>query len=213
MNEFSNQLGTLAQSIGKEYALTAPDDAAALVRRARRGRVVWTGAVGTASLAGAAAVAFGGSAAASSVFNSTAEPAHHELPAAVTPSHDPAPEAVAVQDDTATPTPTPTPTPEKTHSDDPATHEKAEHAAGAHKHKSDDVSKHKGNKADCDVKKGDDSKRDHAEDGAHHHKHGNDDSKADDNDDHGNKGSDDAAGSDDSGGKGETETGDDSSQG
>ena len=34
MNEFSNRLGALAHTVGKEYALTAPDDSAVLVRRA-----------------------------------------------------------------------------------------------------------------------------------------------------------------------------------
>ena len=64
MNEFGDQLGELARNVGKEYELTSADDSAALVRRAKRGRVLWTGAVGTATLASAAVIAIGGNAAA-----------------------------------------------------------------------------------------------------------------------------------------------------
>ena len=70
MNEFSNRLGAIAQGVSREFEATAPDDSAALIRRAKRGRVVWTGAVGTASLATAAVVAVGGNAAASGLFDS-----------------------------------------------------------------------------------------------------------------------------------------------
>jgi hypothetical protein len=196
MNEFSNRLGSLAQSVGKEYALTAPDDSAALVRRARRGRVVWTGAVGTASLAGAAAVAMGGSAAASSVFQSTAEPAHHNVPVAATSAHDDAPEAEPANVDTVTTSPSPKPS--KTSDDDPATHEKAEHAA-THTHKAEDRTKDGArDKTDCDGK-GDDSGRDHAEDGTHHHKGGDRDWSGDDKGGNTDNSGTDNSGTDDSG--------------
>ena len=77
MNEFRDQLGALARNVGKEYELTAVDNSAALVRRAKRGRVVWTGAVGTATLASAAVIAIGGNAAANSLFDGAIAPATH----------------------------------------------------------------------------------------------------------------------------------------
>ena len=82
MNEFSNRLGAIAQGVSREFEAAAPDDSAALIRRAKRGRVVWTGTVGTATLATAAAVAVGGNAAASTLFDSTPiEPATPTKPA------------------------------------------------------------------------------------------------------------------------------------
>src|SRR6188768_3457102 len=67
MNDFGDRLGGLADEVGKDYGLTAPDNAALLVRRARRGRVLWTATVGSAALASAAAIAVGGSAVATSL--------------------------------------------------------------------------------------------------------------------------------------------------
>jgi len=58
--DVSMQLRDLASAVGDDFALNAPDDASRLVRRARRGRMVWTTGVGTAVVGSAATLAFGG---------------------------------------------------------------------------------------------------------------------------------------------------------
>ena len=93
MNDFRDQLGALANNVGKDFERASADDSAALIRRAKRGRVVWTGTVGTATLASIGVLAIGGNAAARGVFGETISPAA-TLPAVST---------------SATPTPTPTP--------------------------------------------------------------------------------------------------------
>ena len=63
--DVSMQLRDLANSVGEDFAMNAPDDTARLVGKARRGRMVWSTGVGTAVVGSAASLAFGGPALAS----------------------------------------------------------------------------------------------------------------------------------------------------
>ncbi|MBC7297706.1 MAG: hypothetical protein H5T82_02295, partial [Demequina sp.] len=65
MMDLSQRLHSLASDVGNDYAMSAPEDAAALIGKARRGRMVWTSGVGAVAAAGAASLAFGGPAVAS----------------------------------------------------------------------------------------------------------------------------------------------------
>jgi len=76
MNEMAARLDELAQSVSDEYQRTAPDNAAVLVSRARRGRVVWTTAVGSAALASGVAIAVGGTAVANGGLRGPAPDTH-----------------------------------------------------------------------------------------------------------------------------------------
>src|SRR6187431_308317 len=77
MNDFGDRLGAIAHGVSQDYAKAAGDDTDARIRRAKRGRVVWTGTVGAAALASAATLAIGGSAVANGLFDSTVAPASH----------------------------------------------------------------------------------------------------------------------------------------
>lgn len=103
MNDMASQLGALAHSVSDDYRRTAPDNAAILVRRARRGRVVWTTAVGSAALASGVALAVGGAAAAGGGLRGPAPAANVTNPgptlrseAETAPVHALAPKAAAV---------------------------------------------------------------------------------------------------------------------
>jgi hypothetical protein len=146
MNEFSNRMGALARQVGQEFELTATDDSAVLIRRAKRGRVVWTGVVGTASLASAAVIAVGGSAAANNVFGTGLAPANHtEEPAPVN-----SPSPVVSDAPVALPAVAPSATPDVTPSSEPApvTKEKSK-SKSHHKSKHHDGAKSREDHKDC----------------------------------------------------------------
>ncbi len=65
--DVSMQMRELANAVGEDFALNAPDDTAKLVGRARRGRMVWSTGVGAAVVGSAASLAFGGPALASAL--------------------------------------------------------------------------------------------------------------------------------------------------
>lgn len=110
MNDFGDRLGAIAHGVSRDYELSASDDSAAMIRRARRGRAVWTGTVGTATLASAAALAIGGSAVADGLFETTVAPATHSPSEVGSPTPTPTPTESESDDVTSTPTPTPTST-------------------------------------------------------------------------------------------------------
>lgn len=86
--DVSMQLRDLANSVGEDFAMNAPDDTARLVGKARRGRMVWSTGVGAAVVGSAASLAFGGPALASVLTSGPAvAPAGSTTPSAsVTPS-------------------------------------------------------------------------------------------------------------------------------
>ena len=65
--DVSMQMRDLANAVGEDFAMNAPDDTAKLVGKARRGRMVWTTGVGAAVVCSAASLAFGGPALASAL--------------------------------------------------------------------------------------------------------------------------------------------------
>jgi len=65
--DVSMQMRDLANAVGEDFAMNAPDDIARLVGKARRGRMVWTTGVGAAVVGSAASLAFGGPALASAL--------------------------------------------------------------------------------------------------------------------------------------------------
>ena len=65
--DVSMQMRDLANAVGEDFAMNAPDDTARLVGKARRGRMVWTTGVGAAVVGSAASLAFGGPALASAL--------------------------------------------------------------------------------------------------------------------------------------------------
>lgn len=74
--DISEHMRELAHDVGSDYSLHAPDDAANLIGKARRGRMVWSAGVGAVATAGAATLAFGAPAVASVITNnSQMEPA------------------------------------------------------------------------------------------------------------------------------------------
>jgi hypothetical protein len=75
MNDISGQLGALARTVSDDFRRHAPDNAKALVSRARRGRVVWSTAVGSAALASGVVIAVGGAAVANNGLQSDVLPA------------------------------------------------------------------------------------------------------------------------------------------
>lgn len=93
--DVSMQLRALANSVGEDFAMNAPDDASRLVGRARRGRMVWSTGVGAAVVGSAASLAFGGPALASVLSSGPAvAPAGSSSPSA-TSSVSPSPDASA----------------------------------------------------------------------------------------------------------------------
>src|ERR1035437_9449850 len=106
--DVSMQMRALATSVGDDFAMNAPDDAARLVGKARRGRMVWSTGVGAAVVGSAASLAFGGPALASVLSSGPAvAPAGSTSPTpSATASQSPSPDASATPSTTPSATPT-----------------------------------------------------------------------------------------------------------
>jgi hypothetical protein len=96
MMDLSQQLHALASDVGNDYAMSAPEDAASLIGKARRGRMVWTSGVGAVAAAGAATLVFGAPAVAAVLTGDAqlepASPATESESATPSPSVSPLPE-------------------------------------------------------------------------------------------------------------------------
>jgi len=103
--DVSMQLRALANSVGEDFAMNAPDDAARLVGKARRGRMVWSTGVGAAVVGSAASLAFGGPALASVLSSGPAvAPAGSSSPTpSATASVSPSPDASVTPSPSAPP--------------------------------------------------------------------------------------------------------------
>lgn len=111
--DVSMQLRALANAVGEDFAMNAPDDSARLIGRARRGRMVWSTGVGAAVVGSAASLAFGGPALASALSSGPAiEPgATGSATPSATATVSPSPDASATPSETATPSVPPTRSP------------------------------------------------------------------------------------------------------
>lgn len=102
--DLTQQMQSLARDVGNDYAMSAPEDAASLIRKARRGRVVWNSGVGVVAATGAATLALGGPAVASVITgDSQVEPAGSATESA-SPSMTPSPTESAEPSESPEPT-------------------------------------------------------------------------------------------------------------
>jgi hypothetical protein len=109
MMDLSQQLHALASDVGNDYAMSAPEDAASLIGKARRGRMVWTSGVGAVAAAGAATLVFGAPAVAAVLTGDAqlepASPATESESATPSPSVSPSPEPSPSPSPSVTPSP------------------------------------------------------------------------------------------------------------